>query len=115
MRAQCKDSPQGRPAQGFAELVGRPESDCKALRWHSWRRNGAPWSTDAIVAAMGGLGNAEYAQSVRVSAQQLEFRPRWSAAGRHDRRTQESHALRKGGHHAAALGAVDAGRHRDGG
>ena len=27
--------------KGFGELVGRPESDCKALRWHSWRQYGA--------------------------------------------------------------------------
>ena len=27
--------------RGIAELVGRPESDCKALRWHSWRWYGA--------------------------------------------------------------------------
>ena len=27
--------------RGIAELVGRPVSDCKALRWHSWRRYGA--------------------------------------------------------------------------
>ena len=27
--------------KGFAELVGRPESDCKAPRWHSWCRYGA--------------------------------------------------------------------------
>ena len=82
-----------------------------ARRWHSWRRYGAP--TQSLL-RWGGLGDAEHAQSVRVSAQQLELRPGWPAAGRRDRRTQESHDVRKSGHNAAALGAVAAGRHRDG-
>ena len=69
--------------KGLSELVGRPESNYKALRWHSWRRFGAAQlrllgaPTNSIL-RWGGLGNPQHAQGLRLPAAQLDFLARRS-------------------------------------
>ena len=60
--------------KGLSELVGKPESNCKALRWHSWRRFGVPsGGAHEQHRALGRLGNTQHAQSLRLSTKKNSF------------------------------------------
>ena len=111
--------------KGIAEMVGRPGSECKALRWHSWRRYGAAQLRllGALTQSLLRWGGWATPSMVKIlayppSSWQFVCGGPLPVATIDDNRkvhfTERAPFHRAGRDHTAIVGAMDAGRHHDG-